>query len=267
MKFENMDEKKYLINIDFTTTSKIHLNGELHKIDIRCKPREKNKKYGGWVSYSKEEIQKFVDKSEKLSFDEREVTNLVRCDLCAKNKEYDFGDLVDLKKLEVASTVAPKLEYQINHKKIILFLDDIKDDVRKIVYNLHYFIDDEELRRSFSYSLNVFTQSIQKGKYQVEQKRYQQGLLDHGFFSPELERKLDLYYSARSSYEFPLKQVEDVQSNEKKKWYHKLWKPVKKHLGIIDVILGSLSSVIPVLGAATEYKETVEYAIENSEEE
>jgi len=254
-----MVEKKYIINIDFTTKSKIHFNSKLHDTDTRCKERKKNRKYGGWVSYTKDEVQKFVDKSEKLFFDSKEVTNLTRCDLCAKFDDYDFDSLFDLDKHSVAKSMY-KLEYRIDHEKIKLFLNDIKYDVQQIVKKLHWFTDDEILQKSFSYNLWVFNNSINKGKQKITNKMYQQGLMDHGFYSPELERKLDLYYNARK-YEFPQQKSTEIKYNKNENWFQKLWNSVKKHLGIIDVILGSLASVIPVLGAATEYKETVEHTV------
>jgi len=262
MKFEDMVEKKYLINIDFTTKSRIHFNSKLHDVDIRCNERKKNRKYGGWVLYSKDEIQKFVDKSEKLFFDDTEVTNLTRCDLCSKFDDYDFGLLFDMEEGSIAYSVTVQ-EYSINHEKIKLFLNDVKYDIQQIVKKLDWFTDDEILQKSFTQNLWVFNNSINIGKQQIIQKRYQKGLLDHGFYSPELERKLDLYYNARD-YEFPQHKPLEIKSDKNERWYQKLLNSVKKHLGIIDVILGSLASVIPALGAATEYKETVEHAVNYS---
>ena len=62
----------------------------------------------------------------------------------------------------------------------------------------------------------VFLCVQEVGKKMLKQKKFQRGLKDHGFYSPELERKLKLYYESRE-FNFPTKQKLDELEYQKQK--------------------------------------------------
>lgn len=258
-----MERKKYIINIDFNTRSVIHLNPKLFDVDSRCIVKEKIKAHGGWEEYSEEEVILFLEQKRKLFFKGRSASELTVCKLCSKLEEYTLPFIEKIKEIEKLILEPPR-EITINYKKIEKFLDDISIDVHNIVNNLDFFLSpkDKELKESFKKNLYVFDNSISKGKKTLRAEQHLEALEDHGFETPELERKLKLYYQARE-YEFP-RQKDETTHAEKPKWHQKLWNKVKKHLDIIDVILGSLSSAVPGLSAATEFKETVEHTVNYS---
>lgn len=257
-----MKNEKYIINIDFRTKSRVHLNSVFYKVDTRCIRREKKKEFGGWVTYSKEDAEKFLQKSKKLFFDNKPVTNLRTCHLCSKLDEYDFPEFIDEDKFISEKIQISLYDYDIPHQKIEKCLDDIITDVHKIVKNLHFFLGekDKELKESFTNNLWVFDNSIYKGKQLITQKRFQQGLIDHGFHSPEIERKMELYNQSRD-YEFHQQELDEIEPQKGANWYSRLFRCVGRNLGMINVILGSLASIISAFGAAEEFKQSLENTI------
>jgi len=190
-------------------------------------------------------------------FDGREVTNLTKCSLCAKREEYDFDWLPEeIKFVEERIMV---VQHHINHIDIQQSLENFKDDIHKVVNNLHFLNVDKNTQEAFKQNLWVFDESIEKGKKLITQQKYQQGLIDHGFYEQEFSRKNTMYQQSRD-YEFP-KNLDQIKSQEKHHWYDRVFRWVGRNLSIINVILGSLSSIISALGAATEFKETIEHAI------
>ncbi len=261
-----MAEKKYYINIDLQNLSKIHLNEELYDVDTRCKLKEKRKEaHKEWQVFSEGEVIAFLEHKEKLVTRGRPVRNFAICKLCSKLKEFELQYVEEIRQIgKSMNTSEHGKKILINYNKIDQFLDDVKTDVHKIVNNIHFFLseNDQNLKESFVTNLYVFDNSITKGKMTLRSSQYLEGLEDHGFETPELERKLELYYLSRD-YEFPSYEGMTEPAQDQK-WYHKILNSVKKNLDIIDVLLGSLSSAVPVLSAATEYKETVEHAVNYS---
>lgn len=255
-------EKKYVINVDFPTTSRIHLNSDNFSVSKRCIKREKKEKNGGWVEYSESEIRVFLEDKKQLFFGNRLVKNLTTCSICAKLPQYDFPHIEPIKKLVHEIRQTYELEYEVQYDKIRKFLSNVKEDIHKIVNNLHYVLLDENKKflESFKTNLWVFDRSIEKGMKELPNKKYQQGLIDHGFHSPEIERKMEMYEDSRN-YEFP-QEVQDI--SKEKGLRERFFGWIGKNLSIINVILGSLSSIIPALGTATEYKETIEHAVNYS---
>jgi hypothetical protein len=78
------NKKKYVINVDFPTTSRVHLN-PLYFDDMWCRlDEEKMRKDGGKVYVTAEEASKYLKGEETLLFDGKPVTNLTKCMNCSK---------------------------------------------------------------------------------------------------------------------------------------------------------------------------------------
>ena len=78
------ERKKYVINVDFPTTSRVHLN-PLYFGDMWCRLGEdKMRKDGGKIYVTAEEARKYLKGQETLVFDGRRVTNLERCINCSE---------------------------------------------------------------------------------------------------------------------------------------------------------------------------------------
>jgi len=78
------NKKKYIINVDFSTRSRIHLN-PFHFNDMWCKLNmEKMRKDGGKVYVSVEEARRYLKGEETPFFDGRPVKNLVECKNCSE---------------------------------------------------------------------------------------------------------------------------------------------------------------------------------------
>lgn len=78
------NKKKYVVNVDFPTTSKVHLNP--HYFDsMWCRlNEEKKRKDGGKVYMTREEARKYLDEVELLFFDGKPVTHLAKCRNCSE---------------------------------------------------------------------------------------------------------------------------------------------------------------------------------------
>ena len=77
-------KKKYVINIDFPTTSRVHLN-PLYFDNMWCRlDEEKMRKDGGKVYVNAEEARKYLSREKTLFFDRKRVTNLERCLNCSE---------------------------------------------------------------------------------------------------------------------------------------------------------------------------------------
>lgn len=85
-----MNDKKYLINVDFPEISRIHLNPELFNIDPRCRTGPKNPEDGGVVTVTEEEATRYLRNGASLFYDGKQVTNLKRCQLCSNSPEYNL---------------------------------------------------------------------------------------------------------------------------------------------------------------------------------
>jgi len=78
------NEKKYVINVDFATTSKVHLNPHYFG-SIWCRlDEEKMRKDGGKVYVTGREASKYLNEEETLVFDGRPVKNLRKCANCSE---------------------------------------------------------------------------------------------------------------------------------------------------------------------------------------
>jgi len=79
-----MAEKKYVINVDFPTTSRVHLNPRYFG-DMWCKlNEEKMRKDGGKIYVTAGEARKYLSGEKTLFFDRKPVTNLERCLNCSE---------------------------------------------------------------------------------------------------------------------------------------------------------------------------------------
>jgi hypothetical protein len=77
-------KKRYVINVDFSTTSRVHLN-PLYFSDMWCRlSEEKMRKDGGKVYVSGEEARIYLSGEETLVFDGKPVTKLERCLNCSE---------------------------------------------------------------------------------------------------------------------------------------------------------------------------------------
>jgi hypothetical protein len=83
--------KKYLINVDFSTVSRIHLNPLWFRIDTRCEVGPKITKDSGPAYASREEAEWFSKQQGSLVYRGREVTNVEVCKLCAALPGYDLA--------------------------------------------------------------------------------------------------------------------------------------------------------------------------------
>lgn len=77
-------EKKYLINVDFLTFSKVHLNphyfgGMWCKLDM-----EKKRRHGGKMYVTGEEARQYLNNERTLLFDGKIVRNLTECVNCSR---------------------------------------------------------------------------------------------------------------------------------------------------------------------------------------
>jgi hypothetical protein len=86
----SMNEKKYLINIDFPAVSRIHLNPNLYEIDQRCMTGPKNPEHGSAILTTEEEARQYLNHQRVLSFNSKPVTNLRICDLCSQNENFNL---------------------------------------------------------------------------------------------------------------------------------------------------------------------------------
>ena len=77
-------KRKYVINVDFPTTSRVHLN-PYYFDSMWCRlDEEKMRKDGGKVFVTLEEARKYLNREETLFFDGKPVTNLSRCLNCSQ---------------------------------------------------------------------------------------------------------------------------------------------------------------------------------------
>jgi len=77
-------KKRYVINVDFSTTSRVHLN-PLYLGVMWCRLNgEKMRKDGGKVYVSGEEARRYLSGEETLVFDGKPVTKLERCLNCSQ---------------------------------------------------------------------------------------------------------------------------------------------------------------------------------------
>lgn len=83
-------DKKYLINVDFPTVSRIHLNPDLFNIDQRCLTGPKNQEDGGIALATEDEVRQYLNNQRTLSFNNKPVTNLRICSLCSQHGNYDL---------------------------------------------------------------------------------------------------------------------------------------------------------------------------------
>lgn len=89
-----MVQKKYLINVDFPTTSKIHLNPEYFGQNWCRLDEIKQKEDGGKVYATSEQAQNYLKNKETLYFNGKPVNNLVRCKKCSvKGKHSKHWDV------------------------------------------------------------------------------------------------------------------------------------------------------------------------------
>jgi hypothetical protein len=78
-----MTAKKYVINVDFWTSSKVHLNPPYFG-KMWCRLNEEKKSVdGGKVYATAEEARRYLDGRETLLFKGRAVENLVKCVNCS----------------------------------------------------------------------------------------------------------------------------------------------------------------------------------------
>lgn len=78
------NEKKYVINVDFSTTSKVHLNPDYFG-NMWCRlDEEKMRKDGGKVYVTGEEARRYLNGEETLVFNGRRVRNLRKCTNCSE---------------------------------------------------------------------------------------------------------------------------------------------------------------------------------------
>ncbi len=258
--YHNTQDEKYIININFRTGSIIHLNSQKHKVDQRCIRRE-SKRYRHWVLTFEDEVKSYLKKTSSFFFEEKEVTNLRKCKLCSQIKEYGLDEFPDIE------SDKPSIEYN----KIEQFLDDVENDISNIV---DYLIVMQPLKEKkwvllLKDNIEFFNNSIERGKKILRQKKFQTGLIDHAFYGKEFERKLMLFYDSRN-YSISKQELEfedtRTDSEQISRWCRRklytILKPIKRHLGAINVILGSLANVISVLGMAEEFKQTAEQAVE-----
>ena len=77
-------KKKYVINVDFPTTSRVHLN-PYYFDSMWCRlDEEKYRIHGGKVYATSEEARNFLNNKETLYFDGKAVRNLTRCLNCSR---------------------------------------------------------------------------------------------------------------------------------------------------------------------------------------
>ena len=86
MNCENVNKrsKKYVINVDFPTSSKVHLN-PLYFGEMWCRLDE-DKKHGegGKVYVTAEQARNYLKGEETLCFNGKPVTNLTKCKNCSE---------------------------------------------------------------------------------------------------------------------------------------------------------------------------------------
>jgi len=77
-------KKKYVINVDFPTTSRVHLN-PFYFNDMWCRLNEdKMRKDGGKVYVTDEEAVRYLKGESTLVFDGKPVKNLQKCLNCSE---------------------------------------------------------------------------------------------------------------------------------------------------------------------------------------
>ena len=88
------NRKKYVINVDFSTISRIHLN-PLFFDDMWCRlNEEKMKKDGGKVYVTAEQARKYLNGEKTLFFNGRPVANLAKCMNCSKRcRQSSYWDI------------------------------------------------------------------------------------------------------------------------------------------------------------------------------
>ena len=86
-----LEKKKYLINVDFTTESIIHLNPMMYELNPRCKTEPGDPDNGGLTYATEEEAEQYLAEPNSLRYDGRAVTNLKTCVHCAELPDYDLA--------------------------------------------------------------------------------------------------------------------------------------------------------------------------------
>lgn len=88
------NKKKYVINVDFSTTSKVHLN-PYYFGNMWCRlDEEKKRKDGGKVYVTGREASEYLNGEETLFFDGKPLTNLTKCKNCSeRGKQSTYWDI------------------------------------------------------------------------------------------------------------------------------------------------------------------------------
>jgi hypothetical protein len=86
-----LEKKKYLIKVDFTTESIIHLNPMMYELNPRCNTEAGDPDNGGLAYATEEEAEEYLAEPGSLRFDGRTVTNLKTCKYCAELPDYDLA--------------------------------------------------------------------------------------------------------------------------------------------------------------------------------
>ncbi len=82
--------KKYLINIDFPEKSRVHLNPFYYN-DMWCQlDKDKKIEDGGKIEVTREEAIEYLSGKKPLIFNNRKVTNLIRCKNCSSRLHWDI---------------------------------------------------------------------------------------------------------------------------------------------------------------------------------
>ena len=149
---------------------------------------------------------------------------------------------------------------QVGFNEINDFLTTIESDISIFIKEyLRYLILNsyEQYLSAFNDSVKVIENSVDNTKIYLK-KHYdilQNDLDNHGLIGIEFNRKLNIFYHSKKLF---LDAILSVINKVKNIPQETLVMLAKKFLDALDVILDSLASVLPPLGAAKEVKKSLE---------
>ena len=146
----------------------------------------------------------------------------------------------------------------LNDDPLVKFLDIAEEDLlkfqnqylKKLILKRY-----TELLNDFSTGSDIVITSINEGKADLKRVDndpfLKERLREHGLTGKELQRKLRIFYKARTIF---LEKYNNAKVNIAREL-------AKRFLDAMDVILDSLANVIPPLGAVKEFKNSIEVVI------
>lgn len=154
--------------------------------------------------------------------------------------------------------------------KIKEFVDpDLKDFLHDIIFERRSFLVPGRHHSSLLSSVDAIEHSLKKTKHEIgvaRSPRTRRGIVVSGLYGPQLQFKLDVFYSARGEY---LDFVHGAKETDKKEdaWLSRLRALAKHVLEAASVLAGSIAKIFPQFEAVAELIDALIAAINICEPE